>query len=341
LLYATEVASSTDERSGRLPTPAEAIDSVVGCAQGADLVGILSSGPVWRGFANSLGQRNWHAVDAALLDWSIYLQGDRAVKSAYATREWSPPEVAERIAQARERLALLQRPAHPLAPGVHRAYLAPAAVDDLAGMLNWGAVSLREQRTRQSPLQKLADGEAALSPLVTVREDTGGGLAPAFDEVGFRRPAQVALIESGRHAGAMTSARSAQEYGMAANGADEDESAQSLSMAGGSLPESEVLAALDTGLYVSNLHYLNWSDRRDARITGLTRFACFRVEGGRIVAPVPVMRFDDTLYRLFGAALEGLTQTPEWLPDTRTYEQRSVRSARVPGALLSGLTLTL
>ena len=68
LLYATEVNSSNLERRGRLPDATEAVDCVIAAANGADLVGIFASGPVFRGFANSLGQRNWHRVDSFQLD---------------------------------------------------------------------------------------------------------------------------------------------------------------------------------------------------------------------------------------------------------------------------------
>ena len=67
-------------------------------------------------------------------------------------------------------------------------------------------------------------------------------------------------------------------------------------MAPGSSPRDDTLAALDTGVYVGNLWYLNFSDRPACRVTGMTRFASFWVESGRIVAPVNVMRFDDSVY---------------------------------------------
>ena len=75
LLYATEVNSSNLERRGRLPDAEEAVECVIAAAEGADLVGIYASGPVFRGFANSMGQRNWHRVDSLQLDWSVYLGG--------------------------------------------------------------------------------------------------------------------------------------------------------------------------------------------------------------------------------------------------------------------------
>jgi predicted Zn-dependent protease len=356
LVVATDAPSTETVRRGVLPSPAQAVGDVVDAAAGADVVGLLASGPVVRGFASSLGQRHWHTVDAFLFDWSVYHGGttgvndnrandqgakDKAVKCSWAGDTWSRDTLLRHLEEARARLPLLGQPERALAPGPYRAYLAPAAMADLIGMFNWGGVSLRQQRTRQSPLQKLVDGEARFSPQLHVFEDTAGGMAPGFDPAGFVRPSRVTLVAGGLHDGALVSARSGMEYGVTANGANESESTESIAMAGGDLPEADVLAALDTGVYVSNLHYLNWSDPRDARATGMTRFASFWVEHGRIRAPLAVMRFDDTLYRMLGSELEALTRTPVWTMDAGTYQQRSVESSRVPGALLKSFALVL
>jgi predicted Zn-dependent protease len=346
LLYATEVNSSNRERPGQLPDAEEAVDCVIAAADGADLVGIFASGPVYRGFANSMGQRNWHRVDSFQVDWSIYVGGshdakDKAVKSTYASGTWDAGEIARRIDAAREQVKFLAERSRAIDPGQYRAYLAPAAMDELVGMLSWDGVSARSQRTRQSSLQKLVDGEMALSPMVSLRENTADGMAPSFDDSGFPRPPQVVLISSGRHAGGLVSARTAKEYELAANGASEEETMLSADLDGGALPMSDALAALDRGILVSNLWYLNFSDRSSCRLTGMTRFATFWVEDGRICAPLNVMRFDDSLYRMLGSELQALTREREWIQSRSTYGQRSVESTRVPGALLSSLTLTL
>ena len=112
-------------------------------------------------------------------------------------------------------------------------------------------------------------------------------------------------------------------------------------MAGGDLAVRDALAALDTGLAVGNLWYLNYSDRPACRMTGMTRFATFWVERGRIVAPVNVLRFDDTLYRMLGDNLEALTVERELLLEANTYGSRMLSSVTLPGALLSELNFTL
>ncbi len=103
----------------------------------------------------------------------------------------------------------------------------------------------------------------------------------------------------------------------------------------------DALQALDRGLYIGNLWYLNYSDRNSARITGMTRFATFWVENGGIQAPVNALRFDDSLYRLLGDQLLALTREREFLLDPGSYGARSSRSARLPGALIGAMRFTL
>jgi predicted Zn-dependent protease len=76
-------------------------------------------------------------------------------------------------------------------------------------------------------------------------------------------------------------------------------------------------------------------------MTGMTRFATFWVERGAIVAPVDVMRFDDTLFRMLGTNLEALTREREMLLEANTYGERVLASATLPGALLRELNFTL
>lgn len=341
LLYSTAPSKSERIERGRLPAGEEALDAVLSAADGADLVGIYASGPMQRGFASSLGHRHWHEVDSFHFDWSFFQAADKAVKASYATARWDAEELAQRIGAARGQLAHIARPARTIEPGRYRAYLAPAALDELVWMLNWSGVSAKAQRTKTSCLQKLADGEAQLSPRFSLRENTAGGLAPAFDAAGFTKPSAVDIVAGGLHAGSMVSPRTAQEYGIQANGADEEESLQSVDVAAGGLAADSALAELGNGVYVGNLWYLNFSDRAQGKITGMTRFASFWVENGAIVAPLNVMRFDDSLYRMLGTHLVDFTRERDWILNSSTYGQRSVETSRMPGALLSELTFTL
>ena len=339
LLYATDVRSTEDVRRGRLPSPDGAMAALEAVGLGRDMVGLYASGRLWRGFANSLGQRNWFARDSFHLDWSFYHHGDKAARNSYAGFTWSRRELARKAEETAGALARLRQEPRTIPPGQYRVYLAPAALAMILGLLGWGGFGLKSQRTKQSPLLKLVEGEAALSPLVTLRENTADGLAPAFSGEGYLKPAEVTLVRDGRHAQALVSPRSAKEYGVPTTGGGEGP--ESVELAAGAIPPQDVLRRLDRGVYVNTLWYLNYSDRMAGRITGMTRFATFWVEGGRLVAPLNVMRFDETVYRMLGAQLIGLTSAPEFLPDGHTYFQRSTSSIRTPGALIDDFTFTL
>ena len=341
LLYATEIRSSTALGRNELPEPGEAVDAVLRAGRGRDLVGLYAGGGIYVGFANAFGQRNWFASYNFNCDWSFYLQADKAVKTAYAGLRWQADAFERKAAEAAAQLEALQRPPRTIPPGNYRVYLAPAAVADILDMLAWGGFGLKAHRTKQTPLLKMTESNLRLHPQVTLRENTGDGVAPNFDAAGFIKPDQVTLIDAGALGGCLVSPRSAKEYGVPTNGAVGGEAPESMDMAAGSVSEREVPAELDTGVYVNNVWYLNYSDRASARITGMTRFATFWVENGVIQAPLNVMRFDESIYRMFGANLLGLTDERAFLLDGSTYRRRSTGSSRVPGALVRDFTFTL
>lgn len=341
LLLPDAVVDTERSATGHLPTPQQLIAAVAEHATGTDLVGFYAGGSVVRAFADSRGQRNWHSVESFHFDWCLYHAKDQAVKCSYAGSHWLTPEFTRRLAEARTRLALLALPPQTLAPGAYRVYFSPVAMAELLGTLAWGGFGLKDVKTGTSTLLLAHQGKAALSPLLTLTEATAEGIAPRFQADGFTKPGAVALVRAGQVEANLTAPRSAVEYGVPTNGSGEGESPESLSMAPGTLPEAEVLRALGTGVFISNLHYLNYSDRQACRMTGMTRFACFWVQDGQIVAPIAVMRFDDSFLRMFGPGLVALTDVAELVPAEGTYGARQLQSVTAPGALVDGFVLAL
>jgi predicted Zn-dependent protease len=345
LLLPDTVVNSERTEHGDLPSAAQVIDAVAKHAEGFDLVGFYAGGPMVRGFADSRGQRNWHSVESFHFDWCLYSAygqaRDKAVKTAYAGTHWQDDELAGRLAAAKARVALLAQPARSLEPGEYRAYFTPVAMAELLGTLAWGGFGLKDVKTGVSTLIKAYRDQVLLSPHVSLTEATGSGISPCFTPSGFIKPDSVVLVRAGQAVGTLNSPRSAREYNEAANGAADFEGPESQSMAPGDLPESQVLAMLGSGVYVSNLWYLNYSDRQACRMTGMTRFACFWVENGELVAPINVMRFDDSFLRMFGEGLVALTDHAELVPDSDTYGGRQLRSITTPGAIVEGLRFTL
>jgi predicted Zn-dependent protease len=347
LLRPQTASHSARDDCGALPEAGHVIALVhelAGVKLKQDLVGFYAGGPVVHAFADSLGSRHWHRVESFHFAWCLYQRADKAVKCVYAGVRWDDAAFSAKLEEAARSVPLLAREARTLQPGTYRAAFATSAMVQLLGTLGWCGFSLKARRTGVSSLMRLERGEAAFAPGFQLEEAIADGASPCFTAEGFVRPGRVALVDAGTlpaSGGTLNSPRSAAEYGVAGNGAGADEEPEALRLGAGTLPHGELLETLDTGLYISNLWYLNYSDRQACRITGMTRYACFWVEHGKLVAPINVMRFDDDAMRLFGSGLVGLTDAPEFTPSSDTYGCRHLGSVTTPAAVVEGFRLTL
>jgi predicted Zn-dependent protease len=341
LLYAEDVQSTENEQPSDLPSAHEAVDDILSLGSDTDIVGIYAQGQLHRGFANSLGQRNWFSSANFNFDWSLYSHGDKAVKCSYAGLSWDKAILARKLEEGKSLLPVIGKEAKSIEPGKYRVYLAPAALHQIIELLCWGGFSRKAQETKQSPLLKLMDGLESLSPAINIIENTKEGIGPGFESSGFIKKPEVCLVKEGQFVSALSSPRSFREYGGNNDGANSSESPEAIEVKAGKLPSTSVLEQLGTGLYVSNLWYLNYSDATSCRMTGMTRFATLWVEDGKIVAPLNVMRFDESIYRALGSNLLGLTDEQEFVFDPGTYFERSCASAKLPGALIDDFCFTL
>jgi predicted Zn-dependent protease len=329
--------TSSHSQSGQFPTDPAAILAVT---QGLDFTGLYACGTVVRGYADSAGCTHWFSTETFTLDYSLFDAEGRAVKGTYAGSQWDDQEYQSHIAAARQQLEKMQRPMKSIDRGPYRTYLAPAAVADLVGMMSWGGIGEAALQQGQSALAAMRDGRH-LSPLLSLSEDFTGGLVPRFNDTGEIAPERLPLLESGKLVNTLVNARTAKEYGKESNGANGGESLRSPILATGNLAAQRILAELGTGLYLSNLHYLNWSDRTSGRITGMTRYACFWVEDGEIVAPISNLRFDASLYDFWGDNLLAVTDFAEYIAAVDSYGGRSLGGDLVPGMLIQDFTYTL
>jgi len=109
LIYNTVPASSRKVGESALPSDADMLDEIIANGQGRDLVGIFASGTIYKGFANSLGQRNWHQVDNFNFDWCLYHAADKAVKNSYAGTHWDSAELRHKMQSPITQLNMLAR----------------------------------------------------------------------------------------------------------------------------------------------------------------------------------------------------------------------------------------
>jgi len=324
-------------------------------ASGMDLVGLLASGQMVRASANHLGQNHWLSNRSFFFDYSIYtesLSGEsKAIKDCYADTEWSHEKFLNQISENKKQLSLFRRNTLRLDPKGYRVYLAPAATAELVRMftwasVNWNPLSLTAYKKGTSAFTDFIDGKKHLSSQFSLIENFELGLSPRFNSLGELAPSRLTLIENGRFKNLLISTPASIEHQLPTNCADLTgwfpEGARSLELASGSLPEKKALAELGTGVFISNLHYCNWSDLKSARLTGMTRYACFWVENGEIKAPIQDMRFDVSLYDIWGpCGLVALSQESKIDPLIDTYGERSMGGLKAPGMLVDGFNFVL
>tara|TARA_X000001036_G_scaffold103206_2_gene96517 strand:- start:323 stop:1645 length:1323 start_codon:yes stop_codon:yes gene_type:complete len=318
-----------------------AVEALLPSMHGVDLVGIFANGKMFRGNANSLGQKHWFETESHCLDYSLVTPERQMVKGTYAGTDWDQQSYESYIKRSIEKLELMKRKPMRIETGAYRTWFEAKAVADFIDMFSWNGISEASLQQGCSGFGKMRHNDVRLSAKFSISEDFSSGLVPKFNSNGETGPDSLPIISNGILQNTLVSSRTSAEYGVSTNYAEDTEELRSPSMTPGDLNQEKVLSQLDKGLFLSNVHYLNWSDNPGGRITGLTRYACFWVEGGEIVAPIETMRFDDTFYRFFGTELESVGSKVEVIPDVLTYGQRNLGVVSCPGILTNEFQLTL
>ena len=318
-----------------------AVDAILPAMKETDFVGILANGKMYRGSANNLGQKHWFETESFCLDYSLVTPEHQMVKGCYAGSDWNQSEYEDYVSQSRTKLSLMEKKPMKINTGEYRTWFEAAAVADFLGMFSWNGISEASLRQGCSGFGRMRNDDVRLSTKFSILEDFSPGFCPKFNSNGEVSPNSIPLIQNGTLKNTLVSSRSAKEYGVESNFAEGGEYLRSPRMEPGNLNQENVTKEIDRGLYLSNIHYLNWSDNAGGRITGLTRYACFWVENGEIVAPIETMRFDDSFYRFFGEKLVDVEDKVTVVPEVSTYGQRSLGATTCPGILVDSFALTL
>ena len=341
IVFPKEGKSSSQKKTGQLLSIDNVVHSLSPAIQNVDLAGIWASGNIFIGYANSKGLFHWFATDSFSFDYSLITESEKMVKDTFAGTIFNLDQYNIFMNNSITQLQMLEKQSIQLDPGDYRTYIAPAGVSDLLGMFSWNGLSEGSIRRGQSAFLKMKNDNVKLSPCFTLNEDFSTGLTPMFNDEGELAVKNLPLINDGVLKNTLINSRTAQEYKIESNFAGSWEGLRSPVMATGDLSENDIPEKIDQGVFLNNLHYLNWSDNVGGRITGMTRYACFWVENGEIVAPIENMRFDDTIYNIFGDNLESVTKSSQFIPDTGTYSGRSFGGTECPGILLNSFSLTL
>ena len=341
LVLPTNHGSSHEVRESNGLNFEDSVDAILPAMEGVDFVGILANGSMFRGNANNHGQKHWFENNTYSLDYSLVTPGHQMVKGSFSGSDWDQKEYESYVQRSKQKLFLMDKKPIKVKKGKYKTWFESAAVSDFLGMFSWNGISEASLRQGCSGFGKMRHNDVRLSPKFSILEDFSPGFCPKFNSDGEIAPSSLTLIENGQLKNTLVSSRSSKEYDLDSNFAEPGEYLRSPRMRKGELNHKDVLKTLNNGIFLSNIHYLNWSDNQGGRITGLTRYACFWVEGGEIVAPIETMRFDDSFYQFFGDKLIEVEDKQTINPEVGTYGSRSLGATTCPGILVDSFSLTL
>ncbi len=333
-------------RQGDLPDREEILDSLMGIIDSDNLTGVWTSGKIFRASSTSKGTHHWFEKDSFIFDFSLIDAKENMVKILYPGSDWNRDDFIAAFDDASKRLQLMDKPKLELKPGKYRVWFEPHAVADFVDMLNWNGVSEASLRNGSSCLLKMRKDNVRLSEKFSLDESFDRKSTASFNSRS-EISGNVSLIKHGILENTLINSKTALEYGLSSNYAEDvnswgiGEYLRAPFMHGGDIKLDERLEKLGTGIFISNIHYLNWSDNLGGRITGLTRYACYWVEDGRMIAPIQTMRFDDSFYNFFGDNLEAVGETVLSRPVIETYDGRNPGETTCPGILVNDFELTL
>ena len=102
---------------------------------------------------------------------------------------------------------------------------------------------------------------------------------------------------------------------------------------------SEMIGSVKKGLYISSLHYMNFINRKETSITGLTRDGTFLIEDGKITKVVNNLRFTENISDI----IKGITDIEKksyTIPYSSNYGEFGIYSARMPHVKVNGFKIS-
>ncbi|MFT7677743.1 MAG: PmbA protein [Planctomycetota bacterium] len=179
--------------------------------------------------------------------------------------------------------------------------LMPPAVSSLLLFAAYQGFGAQEVSERNSFLCDRI-GQRLFPDAVRLYDDASNELCPGlpFDGEGWPRK-RLALLENGALQAPVTDARWARKLGVDNTGHGPAQPSatgpapENLVMAAGNESLEQLIAGVDDGLLVNQLHYTNMIEPRDLTLTGMTRNGTFRIQGGRLAGPVRNLRFTESL----------------------------------------------
>ena len=141
------------------------------------------------------------------------------VKVLFPGSSWDKNKFDAAFEEASSKLKLMNKPKMELKPGKYRVWFEPNAVADFVDMFNWNGVSESSFRNGSSCLLKMRNSEQKLSPLFSLNESFHQKLQLLLIRGEVSK--DVNIINKGELNNTLINSKTALEYGISSNFAEE------------------------------------------------------------------------------------------------------------------------
>jgi len=136
---------------------------------------------------------------------------------------------------------------------------------------------------------------------------------------------KTSLIENGVYKNFLVDNYYGRKLKMERNGAG----GEALVMKSGNKTLTEMIGSVRKGLYISSLHYMNFINRKETSLTGLTRDGTFLIENGKITKVVNNLRFTEKISDIIANITE-IENKCVTIPYSFNYGEFGIYSAHMP-----------
>ena len=145
-MFSKSIQSTDIDNNNEYADDMKNLDFMLNSVSGLDLVGIYASGYIYTGFANSLGQFNWHATTRLVLIIQYIMRITMQLnlithqKNGVITRNLNSTWIKG------GQLSILSKPSKTIEKGEYTAYLEPSALNEIIDMMSWGGFSYKANK---------------------------------------------------------------------------------------------------------------------------------------------------------------------------------------------------
>jgi predicted Zn-dependent protease len=219
-------------------------------------------------------------------------------------------------------------------PGEYDVILAPRCIGEYFYYLE-SSMTASSLDHKQSFFEGKLDTKV-FSEYITLIDDPSHPEMINFDYNGDGRVyAKTPIIEDGVYKSFIINNYYGRKLNMERNGAG----GESFVMLPGNKSLEEMISSIKKGLYISSLHYMNFINRKETSLTGLTRDGTFLIEDGKITKVVNNLRFTEKISEIIENITDIENETVT-IPYSDNYGEFGIYSAHMPHVKVKGFKIS-